>query len=136
MKTSIKILSIILITLLISCGNKTERKVYKTKDGKGYCYRDDDSMIWYLLYYNHLTGSYDVTQTTTPPSYDTSSTETMNISTSDSDNTSVEMSESTGESVGGSDVSNDSNGSGMSESSGGDSGSSDSGSSDSGGGGE
>lgn len=134
MKTSIKILSIILIILLISCQQKVERKVYKTTDGKGYCYQDDNSLLWYLLIYNNTTHSYDVVQTSNVPSYDISSSETVSVS-SDLNN-SVEITESAGEDVGGSDYSNDSDGSGMSESSGYDSSSSDSSSSDSGGGGE
>lgn len=132
MKTSIKILSIILITLLISCKQEIKRKVYKTTDGKGYCYQDDDTLLWYLLVYNHLTNSYDVQQTLSVPSYDVSSVESVNVSV-DSESSSASMSESTGEDAGGTDSSNDSDGSGMSESSGSDSGSSDSGSSDSGG---
>ena len=132
MKTSIKILSIILITLLISCQQEIKRKVYKTKDGKGYCYQDDDTLLWYLLIYNNLTGTYDVQQTSSVPSYDVSSVESMNVSV-DGESSSANMSESTGEDSGGTDSSNDSDGSGMSESSGSDSGSSDSGSSDSGG---
>jgi hypothetical protein len=132
MKTSIKILSIILITLLISCQSEVKRKVYKTTDGKGYCYQDDDTRLWYLLYYNYITGVYDVTPTSSVPSYDVSSAESMDISVN-TESSSAEMSQSTGEDTGGSDASNDSDGSGMSESSGSDSGGSDSGSSDGGG---
>lgn len=135
MKASIKILSIILITLLISCKQEIKRKVYKTTDGKGYCYQDDDTLLWYLLIYNHLTNTYDVTSTSTTPSYDVSSVDSVNVSI-DYESSSVSISESTGEVSGGTESSNDSDGSGMSESSGSDSdsGSSDSGGSDGGGG--
>ena len=129
MKTSIKILITTLIILFISCTPQhKELKVHKLKDGSGYCYQNNDDLLWYLLIYNQVTGTYDVQQTSTPPNYQ-ETIQTFEASQETISN--YEMTETTGEDTGGSDTATESSDSGMSESSG-----SDSGSSDSGGGGE
>lgn len=125
MKTIIKILITTLTILFISCVQETKTlKVHKLEDGSGYCYQNEDDMLWYLLIYNSVTDSYDVQQTSTPSSY-SETTETVDASNFEQ----TDMAETTGEDTGGSDI--DSNvsdsDSGMSESSGSDSGGSDGG---------
>lgn len=134
MNSLTKILSIILITLLISCNQ--QHKIYKTTDKDGYCYHDNG--LWYVYYLNSNGSYYYYGSQTSYPSYDNSTTYSWSPSSetvSNYNEVPVEaqsVTESTGQDVGVTDSSNDSNGSGMSESSGSDSGGSDSGSSDSG----
>lgn len=138
MKTNIKILITILTILFISCTPQhKELKVHKLKDGRGYCYQNENDLLWYLLVYNQLTGTYDLQQTSTVPSYQ-ETTQTFEASQETVSNyEQSEITETTGEDVGGSETeSNDTptdTDSGMSESSGSDSGGNDSGG-DSGGG--
>lgn len=122
------ILFISILFLAVSCTHQP--KMYKTADG--YCYQDDD-LLWHILIYNTLTGTYEESTSSSTPSYDSSTTYTVEETGVQTESS---MSETTGESVGGSD-SDSSPDSGMTESSGSDvssdSGSSDSGSSDAGG---
>lgn len=125
-KTSVMtriILFISILFMLTSCVQE-KHKLYKTDNG--YCYQDDN-LIWHIFIYNTLTDTYYETETSTAPSYDSSTT----YSSSDV-GISTEMAEATGEDTGGTDSENDVDGSGMSESEGSDTGGSDS-SGDSGG---
>lgn len=133
MKRIILLISILLLT--VACQNHVRKHVYKTKDGKGYCYQDDN-MLWYYIYYNQATGMYDVSPVNGTPSYDTSAETVLELSSSNTANfgeVSESMGESEGTSVGGSDSDNDASGEGMGSSEGSSEGGSDSGS-DSGGG--
>lgn len=135
------LISAVLMLTFVSCSHTHQRKMYKTTDGKGYCYQDDDTLLWYYIYMNELTGKYEFTTSTEAPSYDASSTYSVELNadntTGYSESFAESMSESTGEATGGSEASesssSESDSSGMSESTGESTGGSDS-SSDAGGG--
>lgn len=130
------ILLISILFLLVGCDFTPNKEYHKLKDGKGYCYQDDD-LIWHLYAYDQLTGQYQYTTSTVTPTYDseiaTDFTPTSESVSNFSESPDYGMSESTGTDTGGSSESNDSDGGGMSENSGSDSGGSDGGGSDSGG---
>lgn len=147
------ILSILCSMLLTftSCEQKKKTlKVHPTTEQDGYCYTD--GILWYIFFYDALTGQYNYQGTQTNfTAYDanttTSWTPTVDNVSNFSENESAlaeSISETTGENAGGSETSSengDSNSdSGISESSGestgGSDSSSDSGGGDSGGGGE